>query len=1165
MRQSTDVIITSLNIEGFKNNKYYFDQISPLSDIICLQEIWLFECELTDFTTIAGSPYHMARAVDWDNPISPWRLPRGYGGIAILWSERLDKCIKPRRDIGNQQVQAVEYNAPGMDYIILNCYMPSGNSKKVKDEYQNTLQILESILLNFINSHTIILAGDFNVDLFNRIKRYDGRRKELSKLLSAHNLLVHSDGQNPTMIAHDGRSQSCIDYIVTNIHSQAANQMLVHDHVHWNTSCHQAVSFTLLAGFGNTVPKTRPRDTTKYHRPPKIYWSTLDPTAYQHKIQNQLDGIQLNLLSTDTMVHIVQDVLAEAALQVADSKISKPTRKRRKNTYPKPVLDAVRKARSIHRMWKDAGRPPPPHPIAILRRKSRKAVRAAQRRATAEGRTRKLKSIMSASADDQRTFHHLVNLHKAQHERLNPVLVDGTLIDDPEEIMDAWSTYFSELCTPNHQPTTAREETALNIKLLDEIWSLHKALATTGNTCPEVTHEEIERAIRTLNPGRAADETGLATEHLTKAGKAALHPLSTLVTRILRTAEVPKVLKTGRKIPFPKKGKDHSIMGNYRGITITPTLGKLVEHVILHRIKDFLPENYLQFGFTPGLSPSMAALFVTEAMIGASANSPVIIVTLDVQKAFDTVDHNLLKQKLAERDIPINLWACISELYSSPEEHVVINGMVSKKYSISQGVRQGGVTSTHLYKLYIDELLQQLQSHGEGLHFGPIYAGTPTCADDMLLLSSDELSMQNMLDTVQAYSSQHLYKINPEKTTLTVIGGKGDVNLFLGTERLQPTARFTHLGISRSSKGDCKLVEERIALARRTVYALIPAGLYGQDGLSPAVSRKIIMAYVTPRMIYGLEAVILSKKDYEALEVAYRRILREVQGLPPNTAREAIHLLIGLLPITAELHLRALSLFGAISRLDHKASLKQLAVRQISTKSARGNSWFRHLLQIARGYDLEHLMHHSLATYIPKDQWKRIITSAVRDHWYFSILKGATQKSSLRFWDLHTHVPYQAHPVWPQNGPPRCILAASFRAKMLAGVYVLQATRARYNQFNVNPRCLMCTADREDMQHFIAECPALAAVRQKALTSGIYPLAEDADVKIPTNPHDLCRLILNGGTGSKPSETEITSPRCRSSRSSSTVVAARTKLHKACSTLCLQLHLKRHELLAKLL
>ncbi|CAC5392694.1 unnamed protein product [Mytilus coruscus] len=113
------------------------------------------------------------------------------------------------------------------------------------------------------------------------------------------------------------------------------------------------------------------------------------------------------------------------------------------------------------------------------------------------------------------------------------------------------------------------------------------------------------------------------------------------------------------------------------------------------------------------------------------------------------------------------------------ESKVKWMGDTSDNFNIRQGVRQGGILATHLYTLYVQNLLEELKNNSIGFHLGNIYIGAPTCADDIALLSSDTSKMQLMLDIIGRYADQHQYNIHPTKTKIVQCNTKDIDNKWL--------------------------------------------------------------------------------------------------------------------------------------------------------------------------------------------------------------------------------------------------------------------------------------------------------------------------------------------------------------------------------------------------
>ena len=127
-------------------------------------------------------------------------------------------------------------------------------------------------------------------------------------------------------------------------------------------------------------------------------------------------------------------------------------------------------------------------------------------------------------------------------------------------------------------------------------------------------------------------------------------PLSKLYNICLETGYFPNSLKTARITPVFKSG-DPTQFGNYRPISVLSVMSKVFEKVIQARLSDFLLKQGLifegQYGFRTGHSTSMAITDLVEKIHTAWQNGLHSLgIFIDLRKAFDTVDHNILIAKL---------------------------------------------------------------------------------------------------------------------------------------------------------------------------------------------------------------------------------------------------------------------------------------------------------------------------------------------------------------------------------------------------------------------------------------------------------------------------------------------------------------------------------------
>ena len=155
-----------------------------------------------------------------------------------------------------------------------------------------------------------------------------------------------------------------------------------------------------------------------------------------------------------------------------------------------------------------------------------------------------------------------------------------------------------------------------------------------------------------------------------------------------------------------------------------------------------------------------------------------------------------------------------------------------------------------------------------------------------------------------------------------------------------------HLGIYRFGKKESNInTTERISVARRTSYSLMNTGLHGANGLSPEVSYQIYRTYVLPRLLFGIEIIPLTQTQLEQFSRYHLRTLRNLQSLPQRTAISAVYMLLGALPIEAEIHKIHLSLLHSVISSDNKC-LQELVERQLAFSFNIQRSFFYMVNQV---------------------------------------------------------------------------------------------------------------------------------------------------------------------------------------------------------------------------
>ena len=450
--------------------------------------------------------------------------------------------------------------------------------------------------------------------------------------------------------------------------------------------------------------------------------------------------------------------------------------------------------------------------------------------------------LMSNPSTDK--FYQLIRKNNGNRgHNVGCLIVNGKEINSAEDQRLAFADYYEDLSTQKDDgyDTAYLELCTVRHKMISKLYQ------ESSETADPITAKEVKEAISKLNNKRAPDKFGLAAEHLKHSSEIFIEDITTTFNQILESRTVPESFKTGILTPVLKKSKDPTNLDNYRGISVTPIIGKLFESVLLPRLAQSFDQSSLQFGFTKGLSPIMAALIVSEGRAEVKMNTcePLFLVTLDSRKAFDVVNHIILLDKLYECGVQPSLWSTVKDLYTGLTSKVKWLGELSEHFEIRQGVRQGGILTPFLYKTYINPCLKELKQHRLGLSIGGIYCGCPTCADDLALLSKYEGELQIMTNVVKRHAKKDHVTIHPDKSNIVLMNGHKSISkktftLDLNGKPVSLSSSTAHLGLLRSETNENTInIEDRLKLGRRTLYALINTGVHGSNGLNPAVSFKI--------------------------------------------------------------------------------------------------------------------------------------------------------------------------------------------------------------------------------------------------------------------------------------------------------------------------------------
>ena len=291
-----------------------------------------------------------------------------------------------------------------------------------------------------------------------------------------------------------------------------------------------------------------------------------------------------------------------------------------------------------------------------------------------------------------------------------------------------------------------------------------------------ISVKDVRNAIAKLKSNKK-EENGLNINHF-KIDSARLNILlSLLFNSMLIHGVSPDELMVGIMSPLIKDSrKSQQISDNYRSLTIGTCISKIFDTIIKAKHSDIFKTSDNQFGFKENLSTNMCTFALNETISYYTKNgSQTYALFLDASKAFDRLNYVKLFKKLMKKKMCPMAIRLLLNMYLNQKIMVKWDNKLSLPFSVTNGVRQGGVLSPLFFSIYIDDLLVRLKESGIGCHIGNYYLGAFGYADDLILLCPTKEGLRKMIRICESYASEHDILFNGSKSNLLVFGSVTDI------------------------------------------------------------------------------------------------------------------------------------------------------------------------------------------------------------------------------------------------------------------------------------------------------------------------------------------------------------------------------------------------------
>ncbi|OMJ23940.1 RNA-directed DNA polymerase from mobile element jockey, partial [Smittium culicis] len=477
--------------------------------------------------------------------------------------------------------------------------------------------------------------------------------------------------------------------------------------------------------------------------------------------------------------------------------------------------------------------------------------------------------------------------------RFRSSLVDGPifnksrqLVTDSETKAEVWAAHFEELA----RDSTGNSRSAEKWR---DIGSDSTEVFTECDT--PLSWTEIRAALKSTPNNKSPGSDGIPSEawKLVQDEDEPTSPFAKLLLRLINgiwdAEKIPKQLDPSVVVPIPKKG-DMRESNNYRGISLIPTLSKVVSKIISRRLcKIDNKYNILakeQAGFRSREECVAQATTLYEVVRRRKISGlSTWIGFIDFAKAYDRVPHQALLRKIKNSGIRGKLYRMIEALYRSPKMCVRVGDRLSKIVEYNCGVRQGCPASPLLFDIFINDLLGGIK--------GVKIPGIDTeiagllFADDAVVLADSPAELQIALEKLSAWSHKWEMKINQEKCGIMGINSSTGMLFTVMGKHIEQVTEYKYLGVVFNNKwNNLSALKSNRKNGRKAFHSMYY--FLSRKDIPTAMRVALIRTVLIPILCYGGEIFGMSATRSGTLQKVADDATRLVAGVGKSTALQRL-------------------------------------------------------------------------------------------------------------------------------------------------------------------------------------------------------------------------------------------------------------------------------------
>jgi len=749
MNCESSIRLTSFNVNGLRNDikrNAIFNKLRPLSHIVFLQE------------THSSKELENKWKTEWGSQIIFSHGISNSKGVAILFPKNLDYEIKDKTTDSEGRLLILKILLNEKHYNLCNIYAPTMDHRKEQIFFINTLRNK----LATLDQENFILGGDLNIYLNPKLDKLDTMsnkydhpeyRREFLSIMDSFSLADFWRILNPKTRRYTWHARgkaSRLDYWLISEHFlNDINKCNIMPGVH---SDHSIISVEIGRNF-----ETRGKGFWKFNS------SLLHDPHYVFEVKNIIKK------SEQELNHNIDKGLIWEIVKLRIRSFSIPyciRKKKEKKKFKNELEETLKELEASLDQLLDTEK------LEIY--KTTKKELENIENSEAAGHILRSKAKWTELGEKNSSFFLTLEKRNYLNKTISKLEENGQLITNEKDILNTEANYYQQLYSEKLNTNNDTYKKSLVTFIYNN--NVKKISDSERILCDhDITEKEILSSLKSLHNGKTPGTDGFPSQFYKFFWIDIKTLLKNSILYAVGNGELSIEQRRGIITLIPKKNKNRLYLKNWRPLSLLNTDYKIITKILANRLKTVLPSiiNHDQSGYLEGRFIGQNIRLIEDiSFFTAAENKPGILLSIDFEKAFDSVNWNFLFKILSYLNFGNKIISYIKAVYNNIESTVINNGNTSKYFKLERGVRQGCPLSAYLFILVIETLANKIRDDPsiKGLVIDNKEIKISLLADDATCILADLKSLENILKLLKLFQHSSGLSINIDKTNAKYIG-----------------------------------------------------------------------------------------------------------------------------------------------------------------------------------------------------------------------------------------------------------------------------------------------------------------------------------------------------------------------------------------------------------